>query len=598
MKKFQELKIGVKLVLGFSIMIFFVGIIGISGLMSVRGVHKNLEEIYHDRLWSIDYLCEADRDLQQLLVAERSMIFADVRTEVYQGLLADYEENVQQSGERWGKYRALHHLPEEKAIIPLYEKARGEWMVLSQKIVEGRKQDTRSGRRLAIDLSLAEAKEKFEEMREYINRLEEINLEMAERAHDAAEANYRREIVTSVYLVIVGIIIGLFLMLTIRRSVTKPVEKVVDMIQDIAKGEGDLTKQIDVQAKDEIGELAQSFNTFVSTLHDIIAQVKLNTSEVASAVNRISSTSAQLAAGAEEQTSQAGEVASSVNEMMTAIIQNSQNASQTVKIAEQANAKAQEGTKAMLVTKQGMEEIVASATKNEGIIKSLSSRADQIGDIVRVIDDIASQTSLLALNAAIEAASAGEQGLGFGVVADEVRKLAERTTGATKQIAEGIEAIQSDAKEAAISMFEAIEVVKRGKEVTAKTERVLNEIVKSVTHVMDMIQQIATASQEQSSGANEISKNVSTISAVTKQSASSAEQMAATAEQLNRQTENLRKMVNQFKLKDDASFTETSLPSDPVKKSQTRSVRHIIETLRGYVVGKSIKLNMSEEERQ
>lgn len=589
MDKFHDLKIGVKLVLGFSIMIFWLGIIGISGLMSVRGVHNNLEEIYHDRLWSIDYLCEADRDLQQLLVAERSMIFADVRTEVYQKLLADYEENVQQSEELWQKYKGLQVSPEEEAIIPMYEKKREEWKVLSQKIVEGRKRDTRSGRRLAIDLSLAEAKEKFEEMGEYIHQLEEINLVMAERAHNAAEANYRRETVTSICLVIVGIIIGLFLMLTIRRSVTKPVEKVVDMIQDIAKGEGDLTKQIDVQAKDEIGELARWFNTFVSTLHDIIAQVKLNTSEVASAVNKISSTSAQLAAGAEEQTSQAGEVASSVNEMTTAIIQNSRNASQTAKVAEQATAKAQEGTEAMQVTQQGMEEIVASATKNEGIIKSLSSRADQIGEIVRVIDDIASQTSLLALNAAIEAASAGEQGLGFGVVADEVRKLAERTTGATKQIAEGIEAIQSDAKEAAISMFEAIEVVKRGKVATAKTERVLNEVVQSVTHVMDMIQQIATASQEQSSGADEISKSVSTISAVTKQSASGAEQMAATAEQLNRQTEDLRRVVNQFKLKDDASFSETDLRSDSTNESQTRGVRHVIEALRGYMVGKSLK---------
>lgn len=589
MDKFHDLKIGVKLVFGFSIMILLLGIIGISGLMSVRGVSNNLEEIYHERLWSIDYLCEADRDLQQILVAERSIIFADARTEIFQKLLADYEENVRQSGERWGKYKALQHSPEEKAIIRLYEKAREEWKVLSQKIVEGRRQDTRSGRRLAIDLSLAEANDKFEEMGEYIHQLEEINLKKAELAHNAAEASYRRETVTSICLITVGIMLGLFLMLTIRQSVTKPVERVVNMIKDIAKGEGDLTKQIDVQAKDEIGELAGWFNTFVSTLHEIIVQVKLNTSEVASAVNKIGTTSAQLAAGAEEQTSQAGEVAASVNEMTTAIIQNSRNATQTAKVAEQANAKAQEGTEVMQVTQQGMEEIVASATKNEGIIKSLSSRADQIGEIVRIIDDIASQTSLLALNAAIEAASAGEQGLGFGVVADEVRKLAERTTGATKQIAEGIEAIQSDAKEAAVSMFEAIEVVKRGKEATAKTQRVLNEIGQSVTHVMEMIQQIATASQEQSSGADEISKNVSTISAVTQQSANGAEQMAATAEQLNIQTENLRKVVDQFKLKGDASSSETDFSSDPVKESQNRGVRQIIETLRGYVMGKSIK---------
>jgi methyl-accepting chemotaxis protein len=255
-----------------------------------------------------------------------------------------------------------------------------------------------------------------------------------------------------------------------------------------------------------------------------------------------------MAAGAQEQTSQATEVAGAVEEMTKTIIENSRNAANTVETARQAKVSAEQGGHVVEETVVGMKRIAEVVRQSAATVQELGKSSDQIGEIITVIDDIADQTNLLALNAAIEAARAGEQGRGFAVVADEVRKLAERTTKATKEIAGMITRIQTDTQGAVTAMEEGTKQVSTGIALADKAGASLHEIVNVSQKVTDAVTQIAGASEEQSKASEQISRNVEGISNVTNESAMGVQQIAQAAEDLNRLTENLQVLVGRFTL--------------------------------------------------
>jgi methyl-accepting chemotaxis protein len=243
--------------IGFAAMIFLMGVIGVTGNLAVSKIESLLIKVATVNLPSTDFLVQADRDLQQLLVAERSMIFASVGSDTFEKLLADYEENLEQAQERWDSYTKLAATDEEKEIIPDYEKAFKDWKKVSEEIVDGRASDTREGRRLAIDLSLGEGQEKFEEMREHINKLEELLLINAE--NQRIEAN---ETHTSVMrwlwgILVIAATIGIFLAWMIASGITKPLHAITEVAGRISVG--DLSQSVEIDRRDEVGELADAF---------------------------------------------------------------------------------------------------------------------------------------------------------------------------------------------------------------------------------------------------------------------------------------------------------------------------------------------------
>lgn len=312
---------------------------------------------------------------------------------------------------------------------------------------------------------------------------------------------------------------------------------------------GDLTVQIQSEKSgDNIAKLFESFNLTIEKIKKIILDVTEAISATASASTQISSSTEEMAAGAQEQSAQTGEVSAAIEQMAATIVESSKNASNAADLANNAGNSAKTGGQVVYEPISGIEkitEVVSGATK---IIEELGVSSNKIGEITQVIDDIADQTNLLALNAAIEAARAGEQGRGFAVVADEVRKLAERTTKATKEIAEMITQIQKQTENAVKSMRSGEEETAKGKDLALKAGNSLKEIVDSSEQVIDAIEQVAATSEEQSSTIEQVSRNVDGINSVAHETASGIEQVAKASEDLNQLTENLQQLVNQFKV--------------------------------------------------
>jgi methyl-accepting chemotaxis protein len=234
--------------------------------------------------------------------------------------------------------------------------------------------------------------------------------------------------------------------------------------------------------------------------------------------------------------------------MSATILESSRNAGDARDASQEASDTALSGGRIVNDTVIEMQHIAEVVKQSADSIGNLAKSADQIGQIIGVIDDIASQTNLLALNAAIEAARAGEQGRGFAVVADEVRKLAERTGKATGEISAMIKGIQGETSSAVGSMQNGLKQVEHGRELADKAGSSLTGIVTMSQRVVDMIMHIATAANEQSSAAEEISRSIEGINTSIRENASGANQSATAAEELNRQAEQLRQMVSKFKI--------------------------------------------------
>jgi methyl-accepting chemotaxis protein len=343
---------------------------------------------------------------------------------------------------------------------------------------------------------------------------------------------------------VVGGGVGLLVIFLISKAIAAPVARAAHLLGEIAEGDGDLSRTMPVESGDEIGALADAFNRFVRSLNKTIGQVRNSTETIATATGEIAAGNMDLSSRTESQASSLEETASAMEELTSTVKQNAENARQANQLVVSASD---------FATKGG--DVVGQVVDTMGSIKESSRK---IVDIIGVIDGIAFQTNILALNAAVEAARAGEQGRGFAVVAAEVRNLAQRSASAAKEIKTLI--------------GDSVDKVDAGGKLVDEAGATMNEIVTSVKHVADIMNEIASASFEQSEGIEQVNLAITQMDEATQQNAALVEQAAAAAQSLQEQAATLAQAVSVFKL--DSSYIAATQPkaTRPIPPSASSAV--------------------------
>ncbi|MCG5514445.1 methyl-accepting chemotaxis protein [Ectothiorhodospira shaposhnikovii] len=347
-------------------------------------------------------------------------------------------------------------------------------------------------------------------------------------------------------LTAVGLAVLLGWLLT--RVIVTPLRTTTAHLQSIAEGDGDLTRRLPVQGRDEVADLSRAFNGFADRVHGLVKQVVGASAQLAVAAEELSATSGEMRQQVRRQQSEVEQVATAMNEMAATVQEVARNATEAASTTRSTDDQSREGTREVERTIDTIRALARQVEESAEVIGTVSADSDEIGKVLDVIRGIAEQTNLLALNAAIEAARAGEQGRGFAVVADEVRTLASRTQSSTNEVQEMIERLQSGAAKAVKSMGEGRTKAHAGVEQAARTGESLLVINRSIGTINDMNAQIASAAEEQSAVAEEVNRNVININEGVEQTAAGADQITAASEELARLAADLQDRVGRFKV--------------------------------------------------
>lgn len=375
--------------------------------------------------------------------------------------------------------------------------------------------------------------------------IDDIDNELA-ALREERESNMHESLQRSVLVILFMLGVTWGATVVVGNRVTKPLADAVLALNDIADGEGDLTRRLKVQSQDEIGQLATAFNRFVERIQSVVSQVGDTSNQLFNAVDKLHRLSEHYNHQMQGHSRETDQVVTAVTEMSSTAQEVAASASNAASATSDAARESDAARGVVSGAINSINRLVSEVHTASGVIAQLAQETAKIGSVVEVIRGIAEQTNLLALNAAIEAARAGEQGRGFAVVADEVRSLAGRTQQSTKEINEMLQRLQSGVKQA-VDVMQASE--DRSQETVQEASRIassLDSMVTAVSTINEMNIQIATAAEEQHAVSEEINKNLVAIQHIVSEQSSAAGESNNTTRDLANTGDKLRKLVSQF----------------------------------------------------
>ena len=375
-----------------------------------------------------------------------------------------------------------------------------------------------------------------------LSRSDELyKLQLQRRDIESATANSMQAITTLLVL-----LFGIAAAVIITRQITRPLRETLDVVERIASG--DLSHNLQVTRRDELGVLQQGIARMGTTLRDLIGGIRDGVTQIASAAEELSAVTEQTSAGVNSQKIETDQVATAMHEMTATVQEVARNAEQASQAAAAADGEAREGDKVVNEAIDQIERLAVEVGRSTEAMAVLQQESDKIGSVMDVIKAVAEQTNLLALNAAIEAARAGDAGRGFAVVADEVRGLAQRTQQSTEEIQTLVAALQSGTQHVANVMNNSRSLTDSSVTLTRQAGTSLQGITRTVSNIQSMNQQIAAAAEQQSAVAEEISRSIVNVRDVSEQTAAASDETAKSSVELARLGNQLQEMVSHFKV--------------------------------------------------